>query len=181
MVLTDKYVGHQSGRQTEHDDEDISDRQVHDEEVGDSSHPRRAVHHGYHETVPDKSDEKHEQVRGAVHCRHRAPVPVHHLVGDHLQVGPVQRHVHPQRVVPVHGAVHVRRQRLQVRQHAVVRHELTVHRLHDGVGQNVHHVVLVALPHVRVVVVAPVVPRLLSVCRKIIRSILTHEITRRNP
>lgn len=181
MVLTDKYVGHEGRRQTEHDHKNVRDGQVDDEEVGDRPHARRAVHHGDDEAVPDQADQEHQQVGGAVHGGHGAAVPVHELVGQQLQLGAVERRVQPQRVLPLQRALHVRGQRLQVRQHAVVRHELTVHRLHYRVRQQVHHVMPVALPHVGVVVVPPVVARLVvRVRRKVIVSILTH-FTRRNP
>lgn len=130
MVLTDKYVGHEGRRQTEHDHKNVRDGQVDDEEVSDSSHARRAVHHSDDEAVPDQADQEHQQVGRAVDGGHGTAVPVHEFVGQQLQLGAVERGVESQRVLPLQRALQVRRQWLQVRQHAVIRHKLTIHRLH---------------------------------------------------
>lgn len=58
IVLTDKDVAHKRGGQTEHDDQDISNSEVHNEEVGNSAHSRAAVHDGDHEAVTHQAHDE---------------------------------------------------------------------------------------------------------------------------
>lgn len=40
ILLTDKNIGHQSGRKAKHDDQNIGNRQIYDEKIGDGAHAR---------------------------------------------------------------------------------------------------------------------------------------------
>lgn len=94
MVLTDKDVAHERSRQTEHDDQDISNSKIHNEEVGNGAHSRAAVHDGDHEAVAHQAHDEHQKISHTVHRRHRPVVPIHKLVCEHSQVRPIHCNVH---------------------------------------------------------------------------------------
>lgn len=76
-VLTDEDVGGEGGGQAEDDHQDVRERQVDDEVVGDGPHARRAHHHGHDEAVADEADGEHDEVGDAVERRHARRVSVH--------------------------------------------------------------------------------------------------------
>lgn len=75
-VLTHKEIAHQRGRQTEHNHQDVRDRQIDDEEIGDRAHSRRPQHHRYDETVAHQADDKDAYVRHTVDGGQRQRVPI---------------------------------------------------------------------------------------------------------
>jgi len=78
-LLTDKDVGGERGREAEDDDEDVGERQVDDEVVGDRPHSGRAEDDGDDEAVADEADGEDDQVGDAVDGRHGRRVAVHEL------------------------------------------------------------------------------------------------------
>ena len=113
LVLTDKDVTHQRGRQAEDDDKDVGDREIDDEEVRDGPHPRRPIHHGYDETVADQADDEYQNVCDTVNRGHRHAVPVQ-SIGNLFASGEVHRFTGVQQsTVLLHRRPRVRRDRLR--------------------------------------------------------------------
>jgi len=76
LILTNKDVAHQRGRQAEDNDEHVGHREIDDEEIRDGPHAGWPVYHGDNATIADQADYEDNHVRHAVNRRHGHAVPV---------------------------------------------------------------------------------------------------------
>lgn len=88
MILTDKNVAHQRGRQTEDNDEHVGHREIDDEEIRDGPHAGWSVHHSDNATIADQTDYEDDYVCHTVDRWHGHAVPVKPIgrVLNHRQV-----------------------------------------------------------------------------------------------